>query len=135
MGQNWVWDGSSGNLILGFYNADGEPDVPDQITYRIKCETNGVEIKEETEVTPDEVVTIRLTSSENALINPSNRFEVRSVTVKAGYGADDDEVRKFPYLVKNLACPAQFLPDGVYVGWADDIGFGHEDDYTKITGE
>jgi hypothetical protein len=62
-------------------------------------------------------------------------LEVRVVTLTASYGEDDDVVRKIHYLVKALGCPAYWIPDGVYVGWADDIGFGHEDDYTKIIGE
>jgi hypothetical protein len=134
MGLKEIMDGNSAVLTARFMKGD-EEDIPSEISYRIDCLTNKQEVRGNTPITPGGEVEIPLTSSDNTLIVSTNRVEVRVVTLTADYGEDDNVVRKIHYLVKALGCPAYWLPHGVYVGWADDIGFGHEDDYTRIIGE
>ena len=132
MGMREILDGNSAVITARFMMGDIE-DVPDTISYRIDCLTNNQEVRTDTPITPAGQVTIPLTSSDNALIVSTNQVEVRVVTLTANYGGDDNVVRKIHYLVKALGCPAYWLPDSVYVGWADDIGFGHEADYIEVT--
>ena len=133
MARNIVWDGNSAVLTVIFFDAEDNPDAPTTVSYRIDCLTNNQEVRGDTDITPAETVKIPLTSSENTLINETNKWEKRVVTVTAGYGTGDDVIRKYPYLVKTLKCSADWVPKDVYVGFSDDIGFGHEDDYMEVT--
>jgi hypothetical protein len=94
---------STAYLSAEFLNkADGQ-DAPASISYRIDCLTSGQEVKGDTPVTPPNgIVEIPLSPGDTAIINTTEDYEVRLVTVTATYGASDALSEEFEYIVKNL---------------------------------
>lgn len=102
MALDIVDEGSTSELTVEFKDKDGQPAAPATLTYRVDCLTNDQEVRGDTVLTPAATVTIKLTPTDNAIIDQGNDVEERLVTVKAGYGADDAENRDYRYAVRNL---------------------------------
>ena len=81
---------------------DGVAATPATLKYQIDCVTTGTNMKAETALTPGTSVEITITPTENAINDQNNSHEERVVTVTAGYGASDQVIEEFDYLVINL---------------------------------
>ena len=81
---------------------DGVAATPATLVYQIDCVTTGTNMKAETALTPGTSVEITITPTENAINDQNNSHEERVVTVTAGYGASDQVIEEFDYLVMNL---------------------------------
>ena len=102
MGLEIVNEGSMAYLTVTFLDKDGEEDVPDSVSYRIDCESNDQEVRDDTAVTPGATIEIPLTSADNAIIDPAHNLEKKVVTITAVYGEDDEVSDEYKYQVKNL---------------------------------
>ena len=77
--------------------------APSTATYRIDCLTTGTEVKANTAIpSPPSQFEITLTDSDNAIIDAVNPQEYRRLTVTATYGAGDQIIAQFDYLITNL---------------------------------
>jgi hypothetical protein len=97
-----VNEGSSASLVVSFFNADGDPDAPSSVTYRIYDHASGEEIRPDTVVAGFAITTIPLTPDDTVIVNPARSQEQRRVTVVATYGADDQLTDEYSFFVKNL---------------------------------
>lgn len=116
MATDEIEEGSTGTLTIEFFTTtdiNGAPlpaplpITPEHATYSITDITdpeNLVEILGETTMTPlDDVMNIKLTSTQNRILDTGNRYEGRVVTVKWDWnGGLDEKVAEFRYLVKNM---------------------------------
>jgi hypothetical protein len=94
-------EGSSFQLQLGFFDEFRNAVTPSNARYRIDCETSRTMIQDWTSFTPSSPI-IDITSTNNAIVDQSNLFELRLVTVQANHGTDAQFTDRYRYLVKNL---------------------------------
>jgi hypothetical protein len=94
---------STAYLSVSFYDKSGVLAIPTSASYRIDCITNGVEVKDDTALTPGTTIEITLSSYDNEIIDGDNATEKRRVTVSAVYGDGDECHNHYDYLVKNLS--------------------------------
>lgn len=97
-----VVERSTAYLAVSFIDKAGEPAAPLTVQYRIDCDTTGEVVRDWTDVSAAPTVEIVLTAAENAMRNPSNRNERRTVTVIGSYGGDDQVRDRTAYYIHNL---------------------------------
>ena len=97
-----VNENSTAYLTLTFKDKNGNLATPQTIVYTIHCLTNDQEIKGDTNVVPGSSVEITITPSENAIIDSSNKYERKMVTVTATYNDNDEITAAYEYKVLNL---------------------------------
>jgi hypothetical protein len=102
MGLEIVNEGTTAYLTVEFTDKNGAAAAPSSISYRIDCETNDEQVRDDTPVTPGTSVEITLTSGDNEIIDGSHSLEKRVVTITAIYGEDDEVSDEYKYQVKNL---------------------------------
>lgn len=91
-------------LTVTFYDKTGAAAVPVSASYRIDCRTTGTPIRAETAltITAEPSVEITLTPEDSQIISDVNKREIRTVTVKAVYGAGDQIYSEYDYFAENL---------------------------------
>jgi hypothetical protein len=89
-------------LTLTFFNALGVAAVPAHVTYRIDDQASETEILDDTSLTPASSISVKLTPTDNRILNDTNESEYREVTVHAGFDASDECNAKVVYRVDNL---------------------------------
>jgi hypothetical protein len=88
-----------------FENEARERFIPISARYRLDDKTNGytTELIGWTDMTPDEAVDVTIPSSANRILNDSNRYETRILTVQSDYGTDNQLSEDETYRVMNLS--------------------------------
>lgn len=81
---------------------NGDPAVPQSITYRVDCVDTGAEMVGDTPIAPASSFTIRLGVAANTISAPAQPSECHRLTVRAVFGADDHTNEQFDYRVLNL---------------------------------
>ena len=89
-------------LTVSFFDDTGAAVVPDSATYRIDDLTSSTSILAPTALTPATVVTIQITSAQNAILNSANQFEDRVITVEFVYATTKRGTDEYRYEVRNL---------------------------------
>lgn len=103
MGQvETINEGSTAYLAISFKDKNGGLKAPSSVSYRVDCLSNDQEIRADTAIQPDESIEIRLTPTDNQILNQANTKEKRLVTIKAVYGTDDAVNDEYKYNVRNL---------------------------------
>ncbi len=97
-----VNQGTTAYLTITFLDKAGVAQAPSSASYRIDCLTSGLEIKDDTSLTPASSVEVTLSATDNAIKLEANASERRLVTVTATYGTADAAVGEYEYHVKNL---------------------------------
>lgn len=98
-----VTEKNTAYLTVNFYNKSGALDVPNTITYRIDDVASGSAVRADTAIgAVASSVEIRLTATDNTILNTNNRSERRRVTVTATYGVADQVTDEFYYEIVSL---------------------------------
>jgi len=98
-----VNDGSTCWLTITFLDQDGVAASPSSATYRIDDPDTGVEIVDDTAITPiSSEVELEISPESNTVRSESNVRERRRVTVKATFGSGDKFNKTYTYNVVNL---------------------------------
>lgn len=98
-------EGSTGRLILRFYDKYGRGIVPESVRYRIDDVDSNDEVREWTEITPESYEhTLLLTRTDNDIIATSGNpeYERRRVTIEYIYNTDEYVTDEIYYRVRNL---------------------------------
>ena len=77
--------------------------VPTTLHYRIDCLSSGYAITDWTSITADDVSSIAITATENAIQNDWNETERKQLTLKANSGLSTQYQATFAYDVRNLS--------------------------------
>ncbi len=94
---------STAFLTCRFLDKNGDPAVPNTITYRVDCLTTGTAIRASTPISsPASTIEITLDSADTRIVTSTNPYEERVVTVEASYGGTDEVNEEFRFRVKNL---------------------------------
>ncbi len=101
---NAVREGSTCWITVNFYDKDSVLENPQSANYTIHDVKSGQTIVAETALSPSGgTVEITVKASENAMVDPDRDYEVRRLTVKATFGADDAHNQTFDFTVINLS--------------------------------
>lgn len=92
--------GSTAYLEVTFLDKAGVAAVPGAVDYRIDCYNTGASVRATTSIAPAATVEITLTPTDNTLVSPAHATELRTVTVRAHYGADDQVVADYAYQLR-----------------------------------
>jgi len=98
-----VTEKTTSYLKVDFKDKDGLPTVPSSILYSVMDKASGVIVRSDTAIGASSTITITLNNADNTILDPTNRTEIRVVTVKASYGASDKFNDDFEYELVNLA--------------------------------
>ena len=97
-----VNEGTTAYLSATFSDKTGNADTPSTITYRIDDVRSGTEIRDATTITAASTVEISLSPTDNRILNATQSYETRRVTVVASYGASDQVTAEYTYRVTPL---------------------------------
>lgn len=98
-----VYEGSVAYLTVSFFDKDGTAVAPNTAHFEVVDLTSGDVLVEATEVDePEETVTITLTPTANAIVDPRHIVERRRVIVRANMGTPEATNSKFDYNVYNM---------------------------------
>ena len=90
-------------LTLAFFDELGNAVAPSSATYSINCLTSGNNVLPSTVLGAlATVMTIAITSAQNAMQNPANLQEFRRLTIAVTYGDGAETTAEYDYVVKNL---------------------------------
>jgi len=92
-------------FAIAFIDENRRPFVPGSVRYRLDDITDGrnQQILDWTSVlTPDSSIEILIPSSANLILNDSNTYETRLLTVESDYGTDNQLSNDESYRVLNL---------------------------------
>lgn len=121
---------SAAVLTVAFFNKDGDPAAPASVTYRIDCLSTKTAIRVATSISPGLTIDIPLTSEDTRIINQSNAYETRLVTVTAVYTSDYSSSDEYEYTVKNLSKVSP--PDDVSDPLITTIALATTDSYATV---
>lgn len=91
--------GTKAWLTLEFYDQNGDPVVPQSITYDVYCITTDTLLTDDASVSPATSVQIVLTATDTAMQSAANNVEKRRVCVTVTYGASDSRIETFEFRV------------------------------------
>lgn len=77
-------------------------DAPSTVKYRVDCLSTGREITGWTNASAAASVSISVTSTHNAILDGSNEYEIKQMTVIGDYGAADQSVGVVQWRVTNI---------------------------------
>jgi hypothetical protein len=97
-----ITEGSTAYLSVSLKDKAGALAAPASLSYSLTCMTTGAVLRQDVPLAPASQVEITLTPADNAIQSQANLYEIRRVTVKAGYGAADALNEEYEYQVKNL---------------------------------
>jgi hypothetical protein len=91
-------------ITVAFTDDDGAPVTPDAATYRIDDRASRTTILPATAIgSLASSVDLTITSEQNAIIRPRNRFEIRTITVEFDYdGNTRHGTAQYEYRLMNL---------------------------------
>ncbi len=89
-------------VTFKFFDAGTRPSVPSTVHYRIDCLTSGAVLVDWTALETAAVVTIVIPATVNAILNRSNNFEIKEMTVEANQGTVDAYTETYPWKVRNI---------------------------------
>jgi len=90
-------------ITVTFLDENNNEVEPDAATYRIDDEATGTNIQPATAISPlSESVDLVITSDQNFIIKPRNRFEIRTVTVEWDYATAKHGTAQYRYKLLNL---------------------------------
>lgn len=92
-------DSSTAYLVVSFYDEDGAALTPTAATYRIDTDA-GVQVKNNTVLTPASTITITLAKEDNRIASTSDQVNV--VTVQATWSTDKQLISEYRYNIKYL---------------------------------
>lgn len=98
-----VTEGSAVELSAAIRGDDGSLVAPTTIKYRLDCETTGQSITAWTTLTPETITPIPILATANAILDDSNSYEDRVVTVMTNEGLANQQVQVQKYRVENLS--------------------------------
>jgi len=97
-----IKEGSYGHVFTAsFFDVDDAGLVPNSITYRVDCLTNGQEIVADTAVAAAASVEIKSVASWANIIDTNNATELRRLSV-TGVGGDWKETAEFLFRVRQM---------------------------------
>lgn len=86
-----------------FEDEDLQQFTPGTVRYRVHDPDTDLELLEWTSVAPDGTVSIILPASINRIVDDSNAFETRVLTVQSDYDTDNQLSKHLEYRVENLS--------------------------------
>jgi hypothetical protein len=95
-------EGSRLPLTTRFVDSTGGAIIPVTLRYKLDCKTTGRELLGWTIATPTSSLVYTIPASLNVLQNQGNAFELKTFTVEANYGTDDQFTSAYTYQVQNL---------------------------------
>lgn len=98
-----VNEGTTAYLSASFKDKANNAETPATVSYRIDDVRSGTEIRGATAVTAASVVEIALPPADNRILNTTQNYEARRVTVVATYGSNDQVTAEYIYRVISLA--------------------------------
>lgn len=93
---------STAFLTVTFRDKTGALAAPSLVTWEAHDKASGTELQAATALTPASSIEITISASVNRMINAASGSEVRVITIKALYGADDGINSVYEYQVRNL---------------------------------
>lgn len=93
---------STAYLTVTFKDKAGAAVSPASASYRIDDVQSGTAVRADTALTPAAQVEITLSPTDNTLVDPTKRQEIRRLTVTGVYGASDKVSAKYDYQLANL---------------------------------
>ncbi len=81
---------------------DGAASTPVSARYRIECLTTQKTVRDWTEITPAQEVTITVTSSDNAIQHSRNKEERKLIVIQSNYDTDTQKSETLEWSVRNL---------------------------------
>lgn len=99
-----VREQSRQKFAVSFQGEDLKLFVPGSVRYRLDDRTDNCvrQVLDWQDVTPDTSVEITVPASANTILNNSNRFELRVLTVQTDYGTDNQLSADETYRLQNL---------------------------------
>ena len=89
-------------LSITFKDKDGKAVAPTSATYRVDDVDSGTSVLSSTSISPAATVELKFAPTETSIIDSTNVYEKRKVTVTANYGTNDSVTKVFFYNVRNL---------------------------------
>jgi hypothetical protein len=97
-----IGERSTSWLTVSFFDIAGLPAIPDSVTYRVDDQGSGTAIRAATSLVTAAVITVKLSPTDNRILNSVNEYEYREITVQAFFGGADECNEHAVYRVKNL---------------------------------
>lgn len=92
--------GTYAEYTVSFFNANGDPETPTEIYYRVDNVDAGIEVIADTLVgTPSDSIMVALTAVDNVLRRAGSQRERNRITVRSKYAQDQE------YFVHTVDCP------------------------------
>jgi len=98
-----VNEGTTAYMTVVCKNKAGVAEAPASAAYWIDDLGSGERVREETSLTPGLSMEIQLAPTDNRIVDDTRGSEIRRVTVRAAYGANDALKGVYLYKVKNLS--------------------------------
>lgn len=98
-----VNEGSTCYVTVTFLDKDGNQTAPSSATWEAIDLKSGSVLQVETALTPAASIEITVPASVNDIYDSTKTEEIRRITVKATYGADDKVNSQYDYRVINLS--------------------------------
>lgn len=98
-----VNEGTTCYLTITFLDKNGNAVAPSSVTWEAIDLKTGTVMKSETGITPGATIEIAVPASVNAMHDAAMLEEIRRITIKASYGADDKVTGQYDYRVINLS--------------------------------
>lgn len=93
---------STAFLTVTFRDKAGALAAPDSVTWEAHDKASGTELQVATALTPASSIEVIIPASVNRMIDAASASEIRVITIKALYGADDGINSVYEYQVQNL---------------------------------
>ena len=95
-------EGDSLPLTTSFADVDWVAGTPTSVSYRLDCATTGQTITDWSSLTPGVTVSLTISSTENAILDDSNKRERKVLAIKAIDSGGNQHTETFKYWVRNL---------------------------------
>jgi hypothetical protein len=100
--MEYVSEGSTSWLTVAPKDKTGAAAAPSSATWKVHDQASGDELQAETALTPGTSMEITLTPEINTLVEPTNEYEIRVVTIELIFGLDDAKTEEYQYQVDRL---------------------------------
>lgn len=97
-----VNEGTGFPLTFKVLAAGGVLTTPTTLHYRVDCRTTKRQVVDWTSVTADDTTTVHVLPAWNAIINPANLTEQKTLTVKVNDGLSTQVLKPYTWEVKNI---------------------------------
>lgn len=98
------WEEGSGFTAVASFRdrATAAADTPATVKYRLDCLTTGQTILDWTTVSPGSSVSIPITGAQNNILDDSNDYEIKQLTVESDVGSSDQCRGRKTWRVENI---------------------------------